>query len=479
MARRMMRLTMLLLAVMTVLLLLPVQKAEAAALKQGSRGTQVKQLQQNLIGLGYLTGSADGSYGSKTKAAVEAFQAEFGLEADGNAGQATQTAVRNAIVRLQVELKAAGFEPGSADGHFGSKTKKALLKFQEAHGLEQTGAADAATWKKLNSLSSGIRGGGSVRKGSSGTQVKYLQQALIGLGYLSGTADGSYGGKTQEAVRKFQKAYGLSADGAAGPDTTTALKNAVVTLQSDLTRKGYDCGGCDSIYGGGMKKAVKAYQKACGVSVTGVAGPKTMQKLYGYSLGGSEGEQEEDVRYKTWIDPLYQDKDLRKIWYYNGGKKSTTVEKSGCGGVALAMALNALLETDEYDGQNVMQWFANNGYYYGNGTYQSGLLKYPRKLGLQSTYCDTAKTLISHLKKDRLAVALIKDKSGDEFFTYAESRGHFILISGYRVKDGVEQVFVNNPLSWKASKWFDIDDLMANVLTERNGYANSFVVIYD
>lgn len=479
MTRKMTRIVILLLAVVTACLLLPVQEAEAAAMKQGSSGSQVKYLQQNLIGLGYLTGSADGHYGSKTKAAVKDFQDEFGLAVDGNAGQATQTAVRNAIVRLQVELKAAGFDPGSADGHFGNKTKTALRNFQAAYGLEETGAADPATWKKLNSLSSGIRAGGSVKKGSSGTQVKYLQQALIGLGYLSGSADGIYGGQTQEAVRKFQKAYGLSADGAAGPDTTTALKNAVMALQSDLTRKGYDCGGCDSIYGNGMKKAVKAYQKAAGVSVTGVAGPKTMQRLYGYSLGGSDGAQEETVTYKTWIDPLYQDRDLRKIWYYNGGRKSTTVEKSGCGGVALAMALNALLETDKYDGQNVMQWFADNGYYYGNGTYQSGLLKYPRKLGLQSTYCDTAKTLISHLKKDRLAVALIKDKSGDEFFTYAASRGHFILISGYRVKDGVDQVFVNNPLSWKASRWFDIDDLMANVLTERNGYANSFVVIYD
>ena len=479
MNKRITRIITLLLAIVTVLTLMPVQEAEAAAMKKGSSGTQVKYLQQNLIGLGYLTGSADGRYGAKTQAAVKEFQYEYGLAADGNAGQATQTAVRNAIVRLQVELKAAGFNPGSADGHFGSKTKTALQKFQEAHGLKKTGVADQATWKKLNSLAPGIRAGSSVKKGGSGTQVRYLQQALIGLGYLSGSADGSYGSKTKEAVRKYQKAYGLSADGSAGPDTMTSIKNTIVALQSDLTRKGYDCGGCDSIYGGGMKSAVKAYQRAVGVSVTGVAGPKTMKKLYGYSLGGSESAVEETATYKIWIDSQFQDGDYSKVWYKNGGKKSTTVSKSGCGGVALAMALNALLETDKYDGQNVMQWFADNGYYYGSGTYQSGIWKYPRKLGLNSTYCDTAKTLISHLKKGRLAVALIKDKSGDEFFTYSGSKGHYILISGYREKDGVDQVFVNNPLSWKQSKWFDIDDLMANVCNDWQGYANSFVVIYD
>ena len=208
-----------------------------------------------------------------------------------------------------MELKAAGFNPGSADGHFGSKTKTALQKCQEAHGLKKTGVADQATWKKLNSLAPGIRAGSSVKKGGSGTQVRYLQQALIGLGYLSGSADGSYGSKTKEAVRKYQKAYGLSADGSAGPDTMTSIKNTIVALQSDLTRKGYDCGGCDSIYGGGMKSAVKAYQRAVGVSVTGVAGPKTMKKLYGYSLGGSESAVEETATYKIWIDSQFQDGD--------------------------------------------------------------------------------------------------------------------------------------------------------------------------
>lgn len=467
----------LMLALATVLALLPAAHAEAAAMKQGSRGTEVRYLQQNLIGLGYLTGTADGSYGTKTKGAVMAFQSAYGLTADGSAGEITQTALRNAIVRLQVELRNLGYVPGGADGHFGSKTKSALQAFQRDHGLKQTGTADKTTWSAINSVCGGMRAGSSVRKGSSGTQVRYLQQALIGLGYLSGSADGIYGTKTEAAVRKFQSAYGLGVDGSAGPNTMTALKNAVVALQSDLARRGYESGTINGVYGNGTTSAVKAYQRYVGVSVTGVAGPKTMQKLYGYSLGGSDGAEEKT--YKIWIDSLYQDGDYSKIWYTNGSRKSTTVKKSGCGGVALAMALNALLETDVYTGQGVMQWYADNGYYWGEGTKHEGIWEYPQTLGLKSVYSGKASTLTAHLKKGRLAVALIRDKTGEALFTYSGGGGHYVLISGYRVKDGVEQVFINNPLSYKASKWFDLEDLMANVYTAQEGYPNPFVVIYD
>ena len=475
MKKRLTRSLILIFALVTVLLLVPGQRAAAASLKQGSSGAEVKRLQQNLIGLGFLEGTADGRFGAMTAAAVADFQAEYGLGVDGKAGQATQTAVRNAVIRLQVDLNKLGYATGSADGSYGAKTRAAVSEFQSDRGLKATGVMDAAAWGKLNALSGGIRAGS---KASGSTQVRYLQQGLIGLGYLSGTADGSFGSKTREAVRKFQSAYDLSADGSAGPDTMTALKNAVTTLQSDLARNGCYTGSIDSIYGNGTKRAVRAYQRTVGVTETGVSGPRTMVKLYGYSLGGSDSGESDGKTYKIWIDSLYQDGDYSKIWYVNGSKKSTTVHKSGCGGVALAMALNALLDTDRNTGQSVMQWYADNGYYHGGGTYQRGIWKYPRRLGLHTEYCDKGSTLVSHLKQSRLAVAIIKDKTGDEFFTYTGSGGHYILISGYRFEDGEDQIFVNNPLSWKKTGWFDLDDLMANVSNEEQGYTNSFVIIY-
>ena len=445
-----------LLALVTVLSLLPVHHADAASMKQGSKGTTVKQLQQNLIGLGYLDGTADGSYGSKTRKAVEAFQADFGLKADGTAGEATQTAIYNAVVRLQVELKNAGYAPGTADGHFGSKTRAALEKFQRDEELEVTGEMNKATWSAMDRSSMGIRGGAAAR---TAEQIKRMQQALIGLGYLSDKADGVYGSKTREAVRQYQKAYGLTADGSAGSKTMTSLKNTVTALQSDLARKGYYSGKIDSSFGSGTQAAVKAYQKKNGLNQTGIAGASTMKKLYGYALGAEVTAE----KWKIWIDPLFQDKDTSEFWY-NNRTKSKTVKTSGCAGVATAMALNALLDTDKYTGQNVMQWFADHGYYKGSGTYHTGVERYPEVLGLNTTLTSKGSQLVKYLKKGAVAVVLITDKTGEELFTYHESNGHYILVSGYQVKNDVEQVYVNNPLSWKESRWFDLKDLMANAI---------------
>lgn len=57
------------------------------------------------------------------------------------------------------------------------------------------------------------------KRGSTGTEVTNIQTRLIKWGYLSGTADGIYGAKTEAAVKKFQKNNGLTADGIAGSAT--------------------------------------------------------------------------------------------------------------------------------------------------------------------------------------------------------------------------------------------------------------------
>lgn len=63
----------------------------------------------------------------------------------------------------------------------------------------------------------------TLKKGSTGEDVKKLQQALIDLGYLSDTADGTFGAKTQDAVTLFQAVNSLDADGLAGAKTQALL----------------------------------------------------------------------------------------------------------------------------------------------------------------------------------------------------------------------------------------------------------------
>lgn len=60
------------------------------SLKKGSKGNEVKALQQRLIDLFYLTGKVDGSFGKKTSAAVEKFQAKNALDVTGIADPLTQ-----------------------------------------------------------------------------------------------------------------------------------------------------------------------------------------------------------------------------------------------------------------------------------------------------------------------------------------------------------------------------------------------------
>lgn len=62
-------------------------------LRSGCRGDEVKELQQQLIRMGYDCGTADGIFGRRTEEAVKEFQKEKGLTADGIVGEQTQKAL--------------------------------------------------------------------------------------------------------------------------------------------------------------------------------------------------------------------------------------------------------------------------------------------------------------------------------------------------------------------------------------------------
>jgi hypothetical protein len=66
-------------------------------LKLGSTGSTVTELQHALTTLGYDPGKADGSFGPTTQAAVQKFQTDKGLPADGVVGPKTATAINEAL----------------------------------------------------------------------------------------------------------------------------------------------------------------------------------------------------------------------------------------------------------------------------------------------------------------------------------------------------------------------------------------------
>ena len=178
-----------------------ISSGKESVLGVGDRGADVKELQKLLIKKGYSCGSsgADGIFGSGTKKAVIAFQKANGLTVDGLAGKRTMeklkrssTSSSNWISRLQAECNRQGFSNQKVDGIAGKNT---------------------------------LAGCPTVRIGASGNITKLLQERLISIGYSCGSsgADGKFGSGTKNAVIKFQKAKGLSADGIVGQNTWRKL----------------------------------------------------------------------------------------------------------------------------------------------------------------------------------------------------------------------------------------------------------------
>lgn len=133
----------------------------------------------------------------------------------------------------------------------------------------------------------------TYKNGSSGENVVSLQYMLRARGY-SLTADGQFGSITEQQVKSFQSKNGLTADGIVGPLTWEKLivttqsgstGNAVTALQRQLNAHGSSLS-VDGQFGSLTTSAVRSFQSKQGLSVDGVAGPQTWNKLVGVSSSG-------------------------------------------------------------------------------------------------------------------------------------------------------------------------------------------------
>lgn len=251
-------------------------------LSKGSRGWDVKVLQDKLINLNYRFNNwyEEGYFDDSTVAVVKQFQQKNGIKVTGRFDSTmrrylwpTTVEIEEAIQQsyegtiddpyvgrtlklgsygedvkaIQMKLLGSGYMTGNADGIYGALTKAAVKRFQRAYsalyGLKPDGVVGPKTWVAINTeLSSWgaeqthvtnyntyVGGFNRVlRIGSHGNDVKKLQNALKDMGYYSGNIDGIYGTQTFYAVRMFQFYYGVdSADGVAGPQTFVRLQDVV------------------------------------------------------------------------------------------------------------------------------------------------------------------------------------------------------------------------------------------------------------
>ena len=119
------------------LLLVPAIALGATVLEVGSNGSDVTKVQKRLIQYGYMTGSADGKYGEKTRDAVIWFQKRNGLTADGRVGLATAAA-------LGVTLGSSGSTTASTTILSADHRLLAKLVYAEARGETYKGQVAVA-----------------------------------------------------------------------------------------------------------------------------------------------------------------------------------------------------------------------------------------------------------------------------------------------------------------------------------------------
>ena len=361
-------------------------------LRLGDTGNSVENLQFYLKTIAAYNPflaplEVDGVFGPATENAVLAFQRTYSLAQDGIVGEVTWDRIVKAYQDvLNEEEIATRPYPGTllrigssgsdvryeqtllnrirpvfatvgaleTDGVFGSRMRASVVEFQSLFGLSADGIIGRDTWNELNRVFEAVQAGcldrgetqtGRIlRYGSQGSDVSQLQRQLN----LAGTVlapiptlkvDGAFGRSTEEAVKVFQKIFGLSPDGVVGnltrtrlydvtgaietgclspgrtsraraavreaaPEETVSWKKAFLSqdeprpedapfavageqetrrMKEALKQKGFLSPGIlgeKSLFAPSLKKALTAFQRAKGLPVTGVADEKTLKALY-------------------------------------------------------------------------------------------------------------------------------------------------------------------------------------------------------
>lgn len=114
--------------------------------------------------------------------------------------------------------------------------------------------------------------------GNSKANYVAIAKALNAMGLKAGYPDGVNGPMLKAAVKAYQRAHNLVADGQWG-SLTQAKFEEVKAVQAALKREGYTKQGVDGYYGDQTTANVRDYQKRVGLVADGVAGPITQKKL--------------------------------------------------------------------------------------------------------------------------------------------------------------------------------------------------------
>ena len=181
----------------------------AAALKYGDEGDDVKEIQDYLIAQNLLHATADGYYGASTVKAIKDFQSALGLDVDGVCGAMTYKLLRAAAYD---EIDVTTYKPGDYVPEPSNVPQNSFV------------APILSAVNVVSEVAQHAGVGDVIKLGMKGDGVTYLQNRLSELGFYSGDANGVCDGSTIDALKKFQKSRGMTADGICGKRTYTALE---------------------------------------------------------------------------------------------------------------------------------------------------------------------------------------------------------------------------------------------------------------
>ncbi|MCM3443782.1 peptidoglycan-binding protein [Metabacillus halosaccharovorans] len=298
--------------------------ASTLLLKIGTNDSAVLQLKLDLEEAGYkVSDNPNEFYGNITAQKVQEFQQAHGLVSDGIAGSNTLQKLAEVIkkstapsivvlengvndpsvIQLKLDLEKAGFKVSDNPTDFyGPLTAQRVMEFQKENGLNITGVADDQTLKRLQTILSGENDSGGDKSDSPILKIGTYHQSVIQLkidlekaGFkVSDNPNDYYGPITAEKVSKFQKVYGLTADGIAGTNTLKKLQEVlllevlqigvyhedVIKLKTNLKKAGFKVSDNPNNYYGPITAVkVEEFQMAFGLKATGIADKQTLDAI--------------------------------------------------------------------------------------------------------------------------------------------------------------------------------------------------------
>lgn len=305
------------------------QSYPGSPLRRGSTGTAVRIIQRQLARIGkdypsFGKPEVTGTFDEATENSVRKFQTQFSLMSDGVVGKSTWYKISYIYVSV-----------------------KDLAELT-SEGEDFTGAVSAGAWPGI-----------VLRQGSTGSDARSAtEQVQFWLSDLAQydsalpniAVDGSYGAGTAAAVRAFQTANGLTADGVVGQATWEALYAAWVNAQSDIGGTAWPGTALrsgargmqvrlvqfwlrlaadyfsslspvtvDGNFGSGTAAAVQAFQTRFGLTADGVVGRATWNKLKEVALAVANRIIEPDTAPGTFTATVREGSSgttVRAVQYY-------------------------------------------------------------------------------------------------------------------------------------------------------------------